>query len=110
MTLFERILNNELPVVSVYEDKHVLAFNDINPQAPVHVLVIPKQKATALHDFIDDTQNAGHFMQSLAKVIAELNLSEGYRVVCNSGSDGGQTVHYLHAHILGGRQMNWPPG
>lgn len=110
MTLFERILNNELPVSVVYEDDHALAFNDINPQAPVHVLVIPKQKAVALHDFTTDSTAAGLYMQSVAKVVTHLNLDKGYRVVFNSGEDGGQTVAYLHAHILGGRQLHWPPG
>lgn len=111
-TLFDKILAGEIPSEGVYEDEDVYAFRDINPQAPTHVLVIPRKKLTS---FIEvqkaDAETVGRFMKSVSKVATELGLDEdGYRVVFNSGSDAQQSVEYIHAHILGGRQLGWPPG
>ena len=111
-TIFEKILRNEIPSDKVFEDEHIYAFRDINPQAPVHVLVIPKQKMESYADLADaDPRDVAAFMQGVARVARELGLEEnGYRVVFNTGQDGLQTVQYIHAHILGGRSMTWPPG
>lgn len=111
-TIFDKILAGDSPADVVYEDDCVLAFNDINPQAPVHVIVIPKKK---IRDFIklqeNDLQDTGLFFQSVSKVATSLKLDQnGYRIVLNCGKNGQQTVEYLHAHILGERQMSWPPG
>jgi len=111
-TLFDQILAGTVPSDSVYEDDAVYAFRDINPQAPVHVLVIPKKKLESFAD-IRSTQaeTVGEFMRSVSLVAAELGLEEnGYRVVFNTGPEAQQSVQYLHAHILGGRQLTWPPG
>lgn len=112
MTLFERILAGEIPSDKVYEDEDVFAFRDINPQAPVHVLVIPKHK-TARFDHLNEleAERVGLLFQGAARVARALGLAEnGYRVVVNNGEHGQQTVEYLHVHILGGRQLEWPPG
>jgi len=111
MTLFEKILAGEIPSEKVYEDDFSYAFRDISPQAPVHVLVIPKTKARNIEELSDLSPEllSGYF-QGLKKTIQALELEEGYRVVFNTGEWGGQTVDYVHAHILGKRQMKWPPG
>lgn len=111
-TLFDKILAGEIPSEAVYEDDHVYAFRDINPQAPQHVLVIPKRKLESFADIrAADAVEVGTFMQGVSQVAAELGLeTDGYRVVFNTGSDGQQTVQYLHAHIIGGRRLKWPPG
>ena len=111
-TLFDKILAREIPSEAVYEDDHVYAFRDINPQAPQHVLVIPKRRLESFADIKSaDATDVGAFMQGVSRVAAELGLEEnGYRVVFNTGSDGQQTVQYLHAHIIGGRKLTWPPG
>ncbi len=112
-TIFEKILDKEIPSESVFEDEKVYAFRDINPQAPVHVLVIPKSKLTGFADLADRRISGvvGRFMQEVARIAEKLGLEEdGYRIVFNQGKHGQQTVAYLHAHILGGRQMSWPPG
>ena len=111
-TLFDKIIRKEIPASIVFEDEEVLAIRDINPQAPVHVLVLPKKKVSGF-DQLDDMSavEAGDFFQAVAKVAERLGLDEqGYRVVFNVGKNGQQTVAYLHAHLLGGRQMGWPPG
>jgi histidine triad (HIT) family protein len=111
-TVFDRILRRELPVRIVHEDEDVLAFHDAHPQAPVHVLVIPKKRVASL-DRLDElsAQEAGRFFQAVAAVARRLGLADsGYRVVINCGRDANQTVDYLHAHILGRRHMRWPPG
>ncbi len=111
-TVFDRILRRELPVRVVHEDEDVLAFHDARPQAPVHVLVIPKKKVASL-DRLEElsAQEAGRFLQAVAAVARKLGLEQsGYRVVINCGRDANQSVDYLHAHILGGRHMRWPPG
>jgi histidine triad (HIT) family protein len=112
VTIFEKIMAGQIPSQKVFEDEHVFAFRDINPQAPVHVLVIPKKKVARLEAYKSaDPVEAGSFLTRVAKVAAELGLEKrGYRVVINNGQDGQQSVEYLHAHILGGRQLSWPPG
>ena len=111
-TIFEKILAKEIPSESVYEDDDVYAFRDIEPQAPTHVLVIPKRKIERFqHLKRTDPAEAGIFFAKVALVAEKLGLEpDGYRVVINNGKYGQQTVEYLHAHILGGRQMTWPPG
>ena len=112
LSIFDKILRGEIKTDVVYEDDLVLAFRDINPQAPVHVLVIPKKKITSFAA-IDPlaAEELGNYMKRISKVAKELNLNEnGYRVVFNHGKNGQQTVDYIHAHILGGRPLNWPPG
>lgn len=110
-TIFDKILNKEIPADIVYEDENVLAFNDINPAAPVHVLVIPKQKISGF-DGLDNlsAEFTGVYMQTIAKIAGQLKLDQGYRIIFNNGTDAGQEVPYIHAHILGGRKMTWPPG
>lgn len=111
-TVFDRILRKELPARVVYEDDDIFAFHDVNPQAPVHVLVIPKRRVSAYRELpARPPQEVGRFFQGVAKVAEMLGLSAGgYRVVLNCGRDAQQSVDYLHAHILGGRRMRWPPG
>lgn len=110
-TIFDKILRKEIPSDVVYEDDAVLAFRDINPQAPTHVVVIPKKKAAGFDGLQDmDPQDVGNYIQAVARVADKLGLTEGYRIVFNVGKHGQQTVAYVHAHILGGRTMGWPPG
>lgn len=111
-TLFDKILAGDIESDTVYDDEYVYAFRDINPQAPVHVLVIPKAKLRSFADVRSaDPAAIGEFMKGVSRVAAHLQLEEGgYRVVFNTGPDAQQTVHYIHAHILGGRAMSWPPG
>jgi histidine triad (HIT) family protein len=111
-TIFEKILRREIPAKIAYEDADVLAFHDISPQAPIHVLVIPKHKWLRFADLkTAEPQLVGLYMMAVARVAADLGLDEnGYRVVFNNGRDGQQTVDYIHAHILGGRSLRWPPG
>lgn len=111
MTLFEKIIARDIPADIVYEDDLVLAFNDIHPQAPTHVLVIPKKPIPRIAEADpEDHQVLGHLLLKAREVAAELNLENGYRLVINNGPDGGESVPHLHLHILGGRAMNWPPG
>jgi histidine triad (HIT) family protein len=110
-TIFKRIIDRELPAKIVYEDEHCLAFEDVNPQAPVHVLVVPKREIPSLADLGDDDATlAGHLLVVIRKLAAERNLAAGYRVVANCGPDAGQSVAHLHFHLLGGRTLGWPPG
>lgn len=111
-TIFDKILRKEIPAKLVYEDEHVIAFHDIAPQAPIHVLVIPKHKWVGIADLAQaDPVLVGQFMRGVSATAAKLGLNpDGYRVVFNQGRHGQQTVDYIHAHILGGRPMNWPPG
>lgn len=111
-TIFDKIIAKEIPANIAYEDDLVLAFHDINPQAPTHVLVIPKKKWERFADFVKaDSKAIGEYMSSVAKAAKHLGLEEnGYRIVFNNGRDGQQTVEYIHAHILGGRRLTWPPG
>jgi histidine triad (HIT) family protein len=110
-TIFSKIIKREIPADIVYEDELAIAFRDISPQAPVHILVIPKQPIPRLSDAeSSDHALMGHLLLTVKRVAEQVGLSNGYRVVINSGEDGGQTVDHLHLHILGGRQMSWPPG
>lgn len=109
-TLFDKILKGDIPSTKVYEDEHVYAFEDINPKAPVHVLVIPKTKLVKFSDFEDaDPVLTATFISKVAVVAKELGLKDkGYRVIFNCGLEGGQEVDYLHAHILGGKRLRFP--
>lgn len=110
-TIFGKIIRREIPAEIVYEDDLALAFKDINPQAPTHILVVPKKPIPRLSESTDDdTELMGHLLMTVKKVAAIANLTNGYRVVMNNGKDGGQTVDHLHLHILGDRPMKWPPG
>ena len=111
-TVFAKIIRKEIPAKLVYEDEHCLAFHDVSPQAPVHVLVIPKKEIESLEQLEDtDASLLGHMWLTIVKVARELGLSAGgYRVVVNCGKHGGQSVDHLHFHILGGRDLGWPPG
>ena len=110
-TIFKRIIDGEIPANIVHEDEHCLAFHDISPQAPVHVLVIPKKEIRSLDDLNEDDQAlAGHLMLTIQKIAKQLDVSDGYRVISNCGARAGQTVDHLHFHIMGGRNLQWPPG
>jgi histidine triad (HIT) family protein len=111
-TLFEKIIAREIPAAIVYEDDSVLAFRDINPQAPTHVLIVPKKLIPRIAEAKPDDQPLlGHLLLKAAEVADKLGLKQGgYRLVINNGADGGETVPHLHVHILGGRHMAWPPG
>lgn len=109
--LFCKIVSGEIPATRLFEDEQVLAFADLHPQAPVHILLIPKQHFGSLdHTTGDDAGILGHLLSATAKVARQNNLASGYRVVVNTGDDGGQTVNHLHVHLLGGRSLGWPPG
>jgi histidine triad (HIT) family protein len=111
-TLFEKILARELPATFVYEDELVAAFHDINPQAPTHVLIIPKKPIPRIAEAkTEDQQVLGHLLLKAAEIADKLGLKKrGYRLVFNNGPDAGEAVPHLHCHILGGRRMHWPPG
>jgi len=109
--LFCKIASGAIPVTRLYEDEQVLAFPDINPQAPVHILIIPRQHFASLaHTAPEDAGLLGHLLAAAAEIARQQNLTKGYRLVINTGSDGGQTVEHLHVHLLGGRHLGWPPG
>ena len=108
--LFCKMVAGEIKPDIVFEDEAVLAFRDINPQAPVHLLIVPKVHIATLND-LEDTLLAGQLLQTAIKLAKQEGLSEhGYRTVFNCNSQGGQEVFHLHLHLLGGRQMKWPPG
>jgi histidine triad (HIT) family protein len=110
-TIFRRIIDREIPADIVYEDELCLAFRDIRPKAPAHVLLIPKKEIPSVQDLQPEDQSLlGHLWLVLARLAAQLGLEGGFRVVVNCGPDGGQEVPHLHFHLLGGRQMTWPPG
>jgi histidine triad (HIT) family protein len=111
-TLLEKIIAREIPAAIVYEDDLVLAIRDINPQAPVHVLIFPKKPVPRIAEATpDDHKLLGHLLLKAAEVADKLGLKQGgYRLVINNGADGGETLPHLHCHILGGRHMAWPPG
>lgn len=109
--IFQRIIDREIPAQIVYEDDRCLAFHDVAPQAPTHVLVIPKRPIASLDDLTDaDAALAGHLLVVVRSLARELGLTGGYRVVANCGADAGQSVDHLHFHLLGGRDLSWPPG
>ncbi|MFP4639188.1 MAG: histidine triad nucleotide-binding protein [Guyparkeria sp.] len=111
-TIFSKIINREIPADIVFENDRVLAFRDINPQAPVHVLVIPKKAIPTVNDIApEDRELVGELFTVAAQIAAEEGIAEsGYRTVFNCNGDGGQEVYHLHLHLLGGRAMQWPPG
>ena len=110
--LFRRIVARQLPSDVVYEDDAVLAFNDINPQAPTHVLIVPKRHIETLNELTtDDDQIVGELVRRSAAIAKERGISEGgFRTVFNTNRDAGQTVFHIHLHLVGGRSMHWPPG
>ncbi|MGI8934552.1 MAG: histidine triad nucleotide-binding protein [Phormidesmis sp.] len=110
-TLFGKIIRREIPADIVYEDDLCLAFRDITPQAPTHILVIPKQPIAMLSAAqAEDKALLGHLLFAVSEIARQQKLDSGYRVVINTGEDGGQTVFHLHLHLLGGRALGWPPG
>ena len=111
-TLFEKIIAREIPAEVVYEDDRVLAFHDIQPQAPVHILIIPKKPIPRIAAAAEaDKDLLGHLLLQARSIAEKLGLSEtGYRLVINNGPDGGESVPHLHCHLLGGRALGWPPG
>ena len=110
-TLFEKIIAREMPGDIIYEDDECVALRDINPQAPVHLLVVPRKPIPSLDDLTgEDEPLAGHLFTVAKEVAAREGLENGYRVVVNCGPDAHQTVYHLHLHVIGGRQMGWPPG
>ena len=109
--LFCKIVSGAIPVARLHETADVLAFPDINPQAPVHLLIIPKRHiASHAHASPGDTSLLGMLLGEAGAIARAQNLNQGYRLVLNTGPDGGQTVNHLHVHLLGGRPMGWPPG
>ena len=110
-TIFSKILDKTVPAHILHEDEKCIAFQDVAPQAPIHFLVIPRKPIPSLSEAdSEDTELLGHLLQVAKKVAKNENLSKGYRVVINNGPDGAQSVYHLHIHVLGGRQMGWPPG
>ena len=111
-TIFKRIIDREIPAKIVYEDEQCLAFHDVAPQAPVHILVIPKKEIASIEQITTEDQPLiGHIFSVIQKIAREQGLADnGYRVICNCGAGGGQTVFHLHYHLLGGRDLEWPPG
>ena len=111
-TIFDKILSKEIPADIVYEDSNFLAFNDINPQAPIHILIIPKRRIPTINDITPSDSNLIGEMILIAKKIAkdkEIN-DDGYRLIFNCNDNGGQTVYHIHLHLIGGRKLSWPPG
>ena len=111
-TIFSKIIRGEVPADIVYEDSRCMAFRDVNPQAPIHILVIPRDTLRSIQDATEEhTFLLGHLM-IVAKKVAEMEnlVGNGFRMVINTGANGGQTVNHLHIHVLGGRKMQWPPG
>ena len=111
-TIFKRFIDGEIPANVVYEDEQCLAFHDVTPQTPVHILVIPKKEIASIDDLsAEDEQLVGHLFLVIQQIAREQGLAEnGYRVICNCGEGGGQTVFHLHYHLMGGRNLKWPPG
>jgi histidine triad (HIT) family protein len=110
-TIFKRIIDGEIPADIVYQDDACLAFRDIDPKAPVHILVIPRKEILSLATLEEQDQSLiGHLVLVAAEIARQEKLDHGYRLVVNCGPDGGQSVDHLHVHILGGRRLGWPPG
>jgi histidine triad (HIT) family protein len=108
-TLFTKIINREIPGDIVYEDEHIVAFRDISPEAPFHVIIVPRTEITGLAG-LPETGDHLYILSAAKKIAEQQGLTTGYRLVINQGPDAGQTVEHLHAHLLGGRQFGWPPG
>ena len=110
-TLFEKIIDREIPAKIEYEDNRCVVIHDIDPQAPIHLLVIPKKVIPRIAEMqSEDKELIGHLLHTAAVVAESLSLVDGFRIVINNGKDGGEAVPHLHVHILGGRTMTWPPG
>lgn len=110
-TIFGKIIRREIPADIIYEDELCLAFRDVNPQAPVHILIIPKKDIPQLSAAtIEDQDLLGHLLLTAKQIADQVGLNKGYRLVINNGEDGGQTVYHLHCHLLGDRALGWPPG
>ncbi len=110
-TLFERIIDREIPAKIEHEDEQCIVIHDIDPKAPTHFLVIPKQVVPRLTEAsVENQALLGHLLLTAASIAQKLNLAGGFRVVINNGQDGGETVPHMHVHVLGGRPMAWPPG
>ena len=106
-----KIINRDIPATVVYEDDRVLAFNDINPQAPTHVLIVPKRHIATLNELgTEDDRLVGELVRRASAIAAERGLATGYRTVFNTHRDAGQTIFHIHLHLLGGRSLSWPPG
>ena len=109
--LFCKIIDGSIPSKAVYQDDQCYAFADINPQAPVHVLIVPRQHISSVaHAGKEHSLLIGHLHWAAAEIARSKGLTEGYRTVINTGEDGGQTVDHIHLHLLGGRSLTWPPG
>jgi histidine triad (HIT) family protein len=109
--LFCKIVSGSIPSNTVYEDEKCFAFTDIHPQAPTHVLIVPREHLGSLNDVVHaDSALLGHLLWAANQIADQFQLAKGYRVVINTGEDGGQTVEHLHLHLLGGRSLAWPPG
>ena len=111
-TIFDKIISKEIPADIVYEDNNFLAFNDINPQAPIHILVIPKKRISSINDLeLSDSNLVGEMVVIANKIAKEKKIDEdGYRLIFNCNENGGQTVYHIHLHLIGGRKLSWPPG
>ncbi|XP_012261768.1 adenosine 5'-monophosphoramidase HINT1 [Athalia rosae] len=110
-TIFGKILRKEIPCKFIYEDDQCVAFHDVNPQAPIHFLVIPREPIVQLSQAKEDHKPLlGHLMYVAQSVASQLGMENGFRLVVNNGADGAQSVYHLHLHVLGGRQLQWPPG
>ncbi len=112
MTLFEKLIARQIPASVVYEDELVFAFHDINPQAPIHILIVPKKPIPRIAEAADEDQALlGHLLLKAREVAKKVGLTpDGFRLVINNGRNGGESVPHLHCHILGGRPLHWPPG
>ena len=110
-TLFQRIIDGEVDADIVYEDEQCVAFRDIDPQAPTHILIVPRKPIPTLDDLTgEDADLVGHLFIVARDIAYEEGLRDGYRTVINCGDDGGQSIYHLHLHLLGGRRLEWPPG
>ena len=111
-TIFDKIIRKEITASIVFEDEYILAFKDINPQAPIHILIIPKKQIPTINDIkLDDIELTGKLVYRAKLLAAELGIAEeGYRLVFNCNKNGGQEVYHIHLHLLAGRSMKWPPG
>ncbi len=110
-TIFTKIINCEIPATIVFEDEHVVAFRDVNPKAPTHILIVPRKPIPTLNDATEEDKTLlGHMMLTAKKIAADEGLEKGYRLVMNCREQAGQTVFHIHLHLMGGRAMHWPPG
>ncbi len=111
MTIFEKIISREIPAKIIWEDDEIIAFEDVDPQAPVHILIVPKKRIPRLAEASDgDRALLGKLLLTARDLAKQLQLAHGYRVVINNGPDAGETVPHLHVHVLGARALDWPPG